>query len=284
MHVSNMFMLVANILIIAGSGILINALFILQRLFNSLAHKEIREKKYFLMMPLLFFCFGYWGYLAASWRGQNNWHDLTTPAVLFISACLLWLGYKMSLQPAFRYILDQGNMTDPLTGIYNRRYLEHRLADEIVRAQRYSLPLSIFILGIDQSKKADTAYGRQIADLTVTHLAKLLLEYVRESDEVAHYDQDKILVVASNTSIHDTHLLAERIRQRIAVQPLLHAKNETVERIAISISIGVATLQGGFDSLEKLLQRAEVALQRAHQAGGNCVVASEPVGTQKQSS
>jgi diguanylate cyclase (GGDEF)-like protein len=281
-QVSNIFILLANILLIAGSAILISTLFIIQRLFNSLAHSDIRAKKYFLSIPILLSSLGYFGYLITFWRAQHNWHDLITPAILFVSACSLWLACKMSLQPTFRYMLAQGNITDPLTGIYNRRYLEHRLADEIVRAQRYALPLSVFLLDIDQSEKINTTYGRRIADLILIHLAKLLLEYVRESDEVAHYDQGAILVIASNTSMHDAHLLAERIRQRIVAQPLLHAENEKVERIAISISIGVATLQGSFDNIEKLLQRAELALQQAHQAGGNCVVAAEPAGIQNQ--
>lgn len=282
MHASNMFILIANILLIAGSAILLSTMFVVHRMFNSLAHREIRAKKHFLIIPLALLLLGHLGYLLAFWQTQHHWRDLITPAILLVSACSLWLACKMSIQPAFRHLLGQGNITDPLTGIYNRRYMERRLADEVVRAQRYALPLSVFLLDIDQFGKVNSTYGRRTAELILIHLAKLLLEYVRETDEVAHYEPGAILVIASNTSIHDTQQLAERIRQRIAVQPLLHAEGEKVERIAISISTGVATLQGGFDSLEKLLQRAETALQQAHQAGGNCVVAAEPGGIQTQ--
>ena len=73
---------------------------------------------------------------------------------------------------------------------------------------------------------------------------------------------------------------AERIRQRIAAQPLLlQPRSEKEERVEFKVSIGVATIHGGFDSLEKLLQRAETALQQASSAGGNRVQVSEADAT-----
>lgn len=275
MQASNMYILIANILLIAGSGILFSALLIVQRLFNTLSSREIRSKKLFAILPLLFFMLEYPAYLIAFWNTQRNWQDLLVPAMLFASACAIWLACRLFLLPTLNYALEQGKITDSLTGIYNRRYLERRLTEEIARAQRYALPLSIFLLDIDHFKKVNAAYGRLTGDHLLTHLARLLLEYVRESDEVSRYAGDAMLVMAPNTSIHDAHLLAERIRQRVEIQPLLHAGSRETERVVIQISVGVATLQGGFDSAEKLLQRAEVALQQAQQAGGNCVRAPE---------
>jgi diguanylate cyclase (GGDEF)-like protein len=277
-----MLILIANLLVIVGSVILISTLFSIQRLFNSLPSREIRAKKYFLIMPILFFILGYLGYLVTFWNAQKNWHDLLMPGVLFASACALWMTYKLSLQPIISFALEQGNITDSLTGLHNRSYQTRRLGEEVARAQRYALPLSIFLLDIDQFNKVNSAYGRQAGDQILIHLARLLLEYVRESDEVARYDHDAMLVMAANTSIQDAHLLAERIRQRVEIQPLLHTGPKGTERVAIQISMGVATLQGGFDSLEKLLQRAELALQQAKQAGGNCVMAPGSATTQVQ--
>lgn len=282
MQVSNILILIADTLVIVGGGILISVLFIIQRLFKSIPSREIRSKKHFLIAPILFFILADLGYLLAFWNAQKNWHDLLMPAMLFANACAIWMIYKLSLHPIISFALAQGNITDSLTGIYNRRYMERRLTEEIARAQRYSLPLSIFLLDIDQFRKVNAAYGHLTGDQILIHLSRLLLEYVRESDEVSRYGEDAMLVMAANTSIHDAHLLAERVRQRVEIQPLLHAGARETERVAIKISIGVATLQGGFDSMEKLLQRVEVALQQAQQAGGNCVVASEAAAIKEQ--
>lgn len=275
-HVANIFILIANSLVIAGSGILINILFVTLRLCKKLTSGDVRSNKYFLIVPMLLFVLGYLGYLLSFWSTQNSLQDLIIPGVLFTSACSLWLVFKMALHPIIRLALEQGNITDPLTGIYNRRHLERRLTEEVARAHRYSLPLSVFLLDIDQFRRINATYGHRVGNLVLIHFSKVLLDYLRESDEVARYDQDTLLVMTPNTTIDDAHLLAERIRQRVEVQPLLHDEAGKIERIAMQVSIGVSSLQGGFDSLDKLLQRAEASLQQAQQAGGNCVIASEP--------
>lgn len=277
MQVSNIFVLIADILLVAGSCILAGALFALQRVFSGQSPREIISRKYFLLIPILFFILEYLAYLATFWNTQRSWQDLVIPGMLFASACASWVMSRFFLRPTISFALAQGSISDSsLPGIYSRSYLERRLTAEIARAQRYSLPLSVFLLDIDQLKRVNVAYGYKSGDQMLIQLAKLLLEYVRESDEVARYDEDAMLVMAPNTSIHDAHLLAERIRQRVAVQPLLDPGTEKTGRIAIQVSIGVAAMQGGFDSLEKMLQRTEVALQHAQEAGGNCVVAFDP--------
>lgn len=275
MQASTTFPFIANTLLVLGVSMLVSVLFSSQRLFKRLPARKIRSNKYFLMVPISLLILGYLAYLLAFRNVHRNWHDLITPGVLFASAFSLWFICKLSLQATIDFVLEQENITDPLMGIYNRRYLERRLTEEVARAQRYTVPLSVFLLDIDQFKDINRTYGRRTGDQVLIHLGKLLLEYVRESDEVARYDQDDVLVMAPNTSIQDTHLLADRIRQRVEVQPLLlHARTDKEERIAFRISVGVATMQGSFDSLEKLLQRAEVALQQARLDGGNRVVVS----------
>lgn len=277
MHISNMFILIADSLIVVGAGILLNTLLVTLSLFKKLTSKDVLSNKYFLILPILLFVLGYLTYLFTFWNTQYSWRDLIIPGVLFVSAGSLWLIFKLSLHPIIRFVLEQGDITDQLTGIYNRRHLERRLAEEVARAHRYSLPLSIFLLDIDQFDKIGATYGHRVSNLVLIHFSKVLLDYLRESDEVARYDQNTLLVMTPNTTVDDAHLLAERIRQRVEVQPLLHDEAEKIERIAIQVSIGVSSLQGGFDSLDKLLQRAEASLQQAQQAGGNRVVASEPL-------
>jgi len=90
------------------------------------------------------------------------------PTVFFSVACFVLLVNALSLQTAFDVrrmtIMEQENITDPLTGLYNRRYLERHLNEEIAKAYRYDLPLSALMLDIDHFKKTNDTYGHLVGD------------------------------------------------------------------------------------------------------------------------
>ncbi|HEU0186760.1 MAG TPA: GGDEF domain-containing protein [Gallionellaceae bacterium] len=277
MPVSSKFALLAAVLILVGCGLLASVLFRLHRLYLRVPLRIIRTRQYPAAALLAVCMAAYLAYLFSAWNTHKNWHDMIVPAVLCGTAATIWLLCSFTLQPALNLLLQQEIISDPLLGIYNHRHIERRLAEEVARAQRYNSPLSVFLLDVDHLAQINQRYSRAVGDQVLIHVAQLLHEYLRESDEVARYGPDEILVVTPSTSIADAHQLAERIRQRIVAQPLLlHARTENEERVEFSVSMGVATIQGSFDSLEKLLQRAETALQQASRAGGNRVQISEP--------
>jgi diguanylate cyclase (GGDEF)-like protein len=280
MPVSSKFALLAAVLILIGSGLLTDVLFRLQRLYLRAPLRIIRSRQYPAAALLVICMAASLGYLFSVWNTQKHWHDLIVPAVLFGATAAIWLIFFFTLQPALNLLLQQEIINDPLLGIYNHRHIERRLVEEVARAQRYNTPLSVFLLDVDHLAEINQRYSHNVGDQVLLHVAQLLHEYLRESDEVARYGPDEILVVTPSTSIADAHQLAERIRQRIAAQPLLlHPRSEKEERVEFKVSIGVATIQGSFDSLEKLLQRADTALQQASSSGGNRVQASEPGAT-----
>ncbi|HEY6093621.1 MAG TPA: GGDEF domain-containing protein [Gallionellaceae bacterium] len=277
MPVSLKFALPAAVLVIVGCGLLTSVLLRLRRLYLHAPLRIIRSRLYPAAALLLVCVAAYLAYLFSVWHTQKNWHDLIMPAVLCGAAAATWVLCSFTVQPALHQLLQQESVSDPLLGIYNHHHIERRLVEEVARAQRYNTPLSVFLLNVDHLARINEHYGRGIGDEVLMHVAQLLHEYLRESDEVARYGPNEILVVTPSTSIADAGQLAERIRQRIAAQPLLlRPRTAQEERVEFKVSIGVTTIHGGFDSLEKLLQRAETALQQASSAGGNRVQVSEP--------
>lgn len=275
MPASSMFYLLAAFLVLAGSALLIGLLYQNRQLCRRLPQPPVLAKRMLFYGLMVAACAGYLAYLGMNWHSQKNWRDLIVPFILFTAALVLLLQFNLTTRPLLLMLQRQEHISDPLMGIYNRRYIEHRLVEEVARAQRYHVPLSALLLDIDHLSAVNQRYGHQIGDQVLVHVAKLLQEYLRESDEVARYEADEVLVMAPNTSLSDAHNLAERIRQRIEAQPLLlNPHSEQEQRIEFKVSIGVSAIQGSYDSLEKLLQRCETALQQASSAGGNRVQAT----------
>ena len=94
---------------------------------------------------IVLFLAGYVGYAAILWDSHSRPLDLIVPGVFFLGACFVWLSANLSLQTATDVmrvsLLERESMTDPLTGVFNRRYLDRRLGEEVAKARRYGLPL-----------------------------------------------------------------------------------------------------------------------------------------------
>jgi diguanylate cyclase (GGDEF)-like protein len=98
----------------------------------------------------------------------------------------VWLTTSLSLQTAVDLrrmdLLETENITDPLTKVYNRRYLDRRLEEEVARAERYALKLSVLMLDIDHFKRINDTYGHQGGDVTLSTLGNLLKASLRDVD------------------------------------------------------------------------------------------------------
>jgi len=135
------------------------------------------------------------------------------------------LGYLLIIQvlnaSARTRILEEETITDPLMKIYNRRYMDKRLIEEISRAQRYELPLSVFLIDIDHFKQINDNYGHQVGDDVLKGLGKLIPETLRENDIVARYGGEEIFVILPNTSDSDAIIVAERLRHTVESTALI---------------------------------------------------------------
>ena len=162
--------------------------------------------------------------------------------------------------------LERDVILDPLTGIYNRRYLDARLVEEVARSKRSGSSLSTVMIDIDHFKSVNDTFGHQIGDTVIRKTAELIMSTCRANDTVARYGGEEIIVLAPDTTNGDAVELAERIRSIIAQSPSL-VENQPV---AVTVSTGVASLEAG-ETGPSLVQRADSALYRAKQQGRNRV-------------
>jgi diguanylate cyclase len=163
--------------------------------------------------------------------------------------------------------LRELNIKDQLTGAYNRRYLDNRLADECKRHLRYEHPLSVIMLDIDFFKKVNDQHGHEAGDRVLAEVAGRLVGTTRKSDCLVRYGGEEFCCILPETPLESAALLAERFRSSIAQSPIVAGDTE----LQVTISLGVAELQGG-DTPTTLLKRADDGLYEAKQSGRNRVV------------
>jgi two-component system cell cycle response regulator len=166
-------------------------------------------------------------------------------------------------------------LTDPLTGVSNRRYVELRLTEEIGRSRRHAHPLCCMYIDIDRFKQINDRFGHQAGDLVLCDVAARIKAELRLSDALGRFGGEEFVALLVDTDISDALNVAERVRRSVAGKPLILAGDE---KLHITVSIGVATLatENDSDSIEasahKLVALADQALYRAKENGRNRVV------------
>jgi diguanylate cyclase (GGDEF)-like protein/PAS domain S-box-containing protein len=168
---------------------------------------------------------------------------------------------------------------DYLTGLHNRRELVRLLGEETLRADRHQRPLSLIMVDIDSFKCVNDAFGHQVGDRVLQHVAAMLTEAVRSFDRVARYGGEEFVVLLPETSTADALTIAERIRARIAAEPFSVVENGAASlSIPLTISAGIATVrppvaEAGEAVFSQLIKDADCHLYMAKQSGRNRCVA-----------
>ncbi len=268
---------ITNILVFVGASLLGISFFPIRRLISQLSVGNIRQKWNFLSILIFLFLFGYVIYNIIYWDRYNDYFNLIIPVVFFFSAIIVLLVGSLALQTATDLnqvsALRRENIIDPLIGIYNRRHLNLKLDEEILRAQRYSFQLSMLLLDIDHFKNVNDTYGHYIGDLVLKSLGHLLLKNVRKTDIVARYGGEEIAIIAPHTSVPTAADLAERLRQVVETSVMVPAdEQEDRQAVSISVSIGVAGLDQKIVDRQSLIEKTDEALYKAKQKGRNRVV------------
>lgn len=270
--------LLALALVLGGALILLRAMLITQRLIGVLPRGPLRNGWLTLWTLVLAFLAGYLGY---AWAFSNSHHrplDLFVPGVFFLGACFVWLTSTLSMQTALsmRRIsrLEHENVSDPLTGVFNRRYLHSRLDEECSRASRLGQPLSVLLLDIDHFKHINDSHGHQAGDQVLVAFAERVRNQLRKPDIVARFGGEEFMVIATHTGGAGALELAERLRldiqrARFSLDRSPGAKHE----ISLTCSIGVASLGEGMDQADRLVCAADQSLYRAKHEGRNRVCA-----------
>ena len=163
-------------------------------------------------------------------------------------------------------------VTDALTGLNNRRYLDSHLATLFERARGRRRPLSVMIADIDRFKSINDTYGHDVGDMVLREFAGRLRKSVRGVDLACRMGGEEFVVVMPDTDAATAEKVAERIRAQTAQQRFATGRGD--ETIEVTVSMGVASMARGADSIEALMKRADVALYQAKNGGRNRVVAA----------
>jgi len=162
-------------------------------------------------------------------------------------------------------------ITDGLTGLYNRRYMESHLATLVEQAAGRGKPLSLLVLDIDYFKSINDSFGHDAGDDVLREFAMRVRKSIRGIDLACRYGGEEFVVVMPETDMAVGALVAERIRRRIASEPF--AIEQGAKAIDVTLSIGLASLNAASDTGATILKRADQALYRAKRDGRNRVVA-----------
>ncbi len=180
--------------------------------------------------------------------------------------------FDLSERKAMEARLQQQALTDPLTGLGNRRALEDQAAMEIARAERNGAPLSLLAIDLDHFKHINDTYGHDVGDLVLEAFALLAREVLRDGDVLCRIGGEEFAVLLPNTSKEQALKVAERLRQAISLTPakIGQAMNEDTT-LAYTASLGVTLVCAGETTLKPAIRRADQKLYAAKEAGRNRV-------------
>lgn len=159
--------------------------------------------------------------------------------------------------------------TDGLTGLYNHRIFSQMLKEELSRALRYRLPLSLVIFDVDDFKRFNDTYGHPDGDRVLLAVAEILRETLRNCDIPFRYGGEEFIALLPETGRDAAVLVAERIRQEIEIASRRHLPEDIPH--GVTVSVGVAAFPGDAETADKLLKVADGLLYRAKKHGKNTV-------------
>mgnify|MGYP001610888990 CR=1 FL=1 len=272
---------VANTILIIGGGLQVCALVPVAKLIAQLPPGRIRIYWYGLGALILFFIAGYVGYTALHWNSPSGPANLVVPVIFFFGACFVLAVAGLSLRTALDVrrvaVLELENITDPLMAIHNRRYLERRLKEEVERADRYGLALSLLMIDVDHFKNINDTFGHHAGDHVLVGLGKLIGDVCRDSDIAARYGGEEMVIILPNTDAAGALKFAERLRQMVESASLLPADaSKDGQPAPITISIGVAQLDEQVRGVAGILASADKAVYSAKRAGRNRIAVGGP--------
>jgi len=159
------------------------------------------------------------------------------------------------------------SITDQLTGLLNRRYLQERMNEEVNRSKRYEYPMSFLMIDIDDFKSYNDLNGHQAGDQALQITAHCLKVALRAADVACRYGGEEFGILLPQTPLNEASVIAERMRQRVAETVYPHGHSQPLGRV--TISIGISTFHKLADTPEKIIAAADRALYNAKSKGKN---------------
>jgi diguanylate cyclase (GGDEF)-like protein len=182
-----------------------------------------------------------------------------------LAAVILAWGLARTLTRRHERIAQEA-LTDPLTGLWNRRHMAGTLTREVSRALRFGHEISLIILDVDDFKRINDRLGHLQGDLVLETVADLVKDATRTIDVAARYGGDELALILVETGSEGATILAERLRERVRDTEVPLRNGGTM---GVTISVGVATIPDSAEDLETLVDGADRALLRAKRSGKN---------------
>jgi diguanylate cyclase (GGDEF)-like protein len=182
-----------------------------------------------------------------------------------VAAIVLAYGLARALTRLHERVAEQA-VTDPLTGLWNRRRMGETLEREVDRAVRFGHPISLIILDVDDFKAINDRQGHLQGDIVLETVADAVRESIRTIDLAARYGGDELALILLETAREGATTLAERLRERVRDTDIPLRDGGSM---SVTLSVGVATVPDSAGDLESLVDAADRALLRAKRAGKN---------------
>ena len=172
---------------------------------------------------------------------------------------------KLVLEETKRIYQEKLANTDPLTGAYNRRYLNEFSFEYLKIVKRENKELSLLLLDLDDFKKINDTFGHEIGDMVIKKVVEISKNSIRESDLIIRFGGDEFIILLPNTNIQSARFVANKIINKI------NEYNQNKE-FHFSVSIGSSHYQINDDSIDNIILRADESLYEAKKIGKNCVI------------
>ncbi len=163
--------------------------------------------------------------------------------------------------------LEETSQRDGLTGLYNRKFFDEQITQEILSARRYGWPLALAMIDIDHFKNVNDTYGHVGGDAVLRTLSTQLRGMLRASDTLCRYGGEEFALILPHINQDSAMVLLERLRNAVAG---MRVELEDEKQVAVTMSVGLAALQDGMTP-GQLLSNADKSLYVAKGAGRNCI-------------
>ncbi|WP_286233396.1 sensor domain-containing diguanylate cyclase [Thalassotalea sediminis] len=245
----------------------------------SLWRKREPLAKYFFLghsMFIIFNMLAVFYYKGLSDYNQINSHGVGIGILLEALMMAFVLSYRIKelerlkgKQEELKRLAD----TDPMTGLFNRRYFETAAQQLVHDAKQQQSPISIMVIDIDHFKAFNDNYGHLLGDEIIVNFASLIKQHQRNVDIACRYGGEEFLLLLPGCDANNAWKVAERIRQAASEEVIINDQNNA---ISFTVSVGVHQLDLSADTIRKAIDAADKALYQAKSSGRNKVMRSDP--------
>ncbi|HKD45393.1 MAG TPA: GGDEF domain-containing protein, partial [Candidatus Angelobacter sp.] len=229
---------------------------------------------FFQYLAIVYFAATHWDLNSPAYApypyGLFSWSAQISRLIIMLTASVLSLALVMRSQR-----LLQLATSDPLTGLFNRGYVDDRLALELSRARRYGNVLTLAVIDADHFKSLNDRHGHPSGDLVLGGIASILRDSFRQSDTVGRYGGEEFVVILPETDGYAAWRKLESLRELVASTAFAVAAHE--EQVRMTVSAGLASFPGDGEDAAELFALADERMFQAKNEGRNRVMGGHAV-------